>query len=410
MVTKQMSNEQLAMSKVKKGDKKASLPLLFALCSLLSALCSFELSAQNSGYFLDTSGEQPRFIQRLSWQGDEYVLRYEVVIERDNPGGYQEVLRESTTALFMEVSLLPGRYRFYIIPYDYLGHLGERSDWMHIEVLRAMFPELDNSPSEYVFSDGDLVYVMDITGRNFVSGAEIYLRDYDDKHIYPFVANVNEDGSTFRLSFYKDQLLPGIYGLFVKNPGGLETSRSGISVTVLETGDLEITILSDPEMETPKKFNAFLGLAWMPLLSIYDDAGRFPDKLLSPVGAAVRFGVVSTKRGIVSLGGEFALSWCLFNGETTTHFIDPGINLLLQKWSPKETIAVTFRLGAGYSFLLNSGNAISFADSIHTNIGLSLLAFVSKNIYLEAGFDFAQWFTAPVSGNFRPSIGLGWKF
>jgi hypothetical protein len=77
------------------------------------------------------------FVQRLAWVGDEYAMRYEVIIEREREeeGEYNSVLREFTDAFFIEVSLPPGKYRYQVIPYDYLDQPVLASEWMHFEVL-----------------------------------------------------------------------------------------------------------------------------------------------------------------------------------------------------------------------------------------------------------------------------------
>jgi hypothetical protein len=286
---------------------------------------------------------------------------------------------------------------------------------MYIEVLEALYPELDYFPHEFVYSEDDTVYEMDFTGRNLVSGADIYLCDSDGKRIDPFAQYTNADGSNIRLSFNKDHLLPGVYELFIKNPGGLGTSRRGINVAVLEPTAPELVEIPKKAVEWSDKFNVFLGIAYMPLFSVYDDGNRLPDKLLSPLGTAARFGVVSVNRGIVSFGAEFVGSWCAFDtgsGESTAHFWVAGLNLLMQKWSPSERVAVTFRLGAGVGFFLFGDDAGSFSESnpFHANLGISFLGLIGKNIYIEAGIDFAHWFTTPFSGSFRPWLGLGLRY
>jgi hypothetical protein len=379
------------------------------------------LHAQTDGpvagtrYFLDTSSDTPRFVQRLSWVGGEYALRYEVVIERVDSGNYHEVLREFTSALFIDVSLLQGRYRFCVIPFDYLGSPGARSNWMYIEVLAALIPELDYFPDSFVYSDDDTIYEMNISGRNLVAGAEIYLHDSDSGRIDPFNIYINEDRSGMRLSFYKEQLLAGNYELFVKNPGGLETSRY-LTVVLLESTEPELELIELPKLviESSKRFNFFVSIAWMPLFSVYDNGNRFHDKLFFPAGVAFRLGMASAKRGAVNFGVEFLGQWCALDssyGEhSTMHFLTPGLNLLMQKWSPNEKTAMTFRLGAGYGSLLSSSNTESFLDSVHANLSISFLGLIGKYTYFEAGIDFSHWFTGSVSGSFRPWIGLGFRF
>jgi len=78
---------------------------------------------------------------RLTWSEDVNTLRYEVVIEREEEGEYQEILRKFTDASFIEVSLSPGNYRCHVIPYDFLEKPGEGSQWMNFEVLAPQKPE-----------------------------------------------------------------------------------------------------------------------------------------------------------------------------------------------------------------------------------------------------------------------------
>jgi hypothetical protein len=104
------------------------------LCSLPFALCSFELGAQNSGYFHDSMSGETRFIQRLTWSEDEYARLYEVIIEKEEEGEYRGLFQEFTTALFIQVSLLPGKYRCRVITHDFLNRPGPVPEWKYIEV------------------------------------------------------------------------------------------------------------------------------------------------------------------------------------------------------------------------------------------------------------------------------------
>jgi hypothetical protein len=72
--------------------------------------------------------------QRLTWEGDEYAMRYEVVIEREEAGAYTSVLREFTEETFIEVSLSSGKYRCQVIPYDFLNQPVPVTEWIGFEV------------------------------------------------------------------------------------------------------------------------------------------------------------------------------------------------------------------------------------------------------------------------------------
>jgi hypothetical protein len=73
--------------------------------------------------------------QRLTWEGDEYAMRYEVIIEQEEAVKYHRVLREFTEDFFIEISLPSGKYRCQVIPYDFLNQPVPVTEWMDFEVL-----------------------------------------------------------------------------------------------------------------------------------------------------------------------------------------------------------------------------------------------------------------------------------
>jgi hypothetical protein len=77
---------------------------------------------------------EPPFVQRLTWVGDEYATRYDVIIEKEEDGKYKRVLQAFTTAFFIEVSLPHGKYRYQVIPYDFFNLPVPVTEWMDFEV------------------------------------------------------------------------------------------------------------------------------------------------------------------------------------------------------------------------------------------------------------------------------------
>jgi hypothetical protein len=265
---------------------------------------------------LFSQNEETHYIQRLTWTGDEYAQRYEVVIEKEEVGEYRELLREFTTALFIEVPLLPGKYRCMVITYDFLNMVGEASEWKYIEVL-ALDPE-----SVYQIDDIEMVQKTD--------------------DVKPF-------------QFSKKQ----------------------------------------------KKFDMFLGAAWMPSFAVSDKGDRF-GRNISLAGFAARFAIASNKPNYFNPGLELAAS---YNKQGVTHLLAFGLNLSALKWFPGDKTALTFRLGAGYSTFLPDDRG-----AIHTNMGISFMLFVINHLYLETGLDYTHWFKSPPASCFRPWVGVGWRF
>jgi len=80
---------------------------------------------------------------RLVWGGGEHALHYAVEIEKLENNTYRSHLREYTTDLFFRVSLLPGEYRYRIIPYDILGRPAPGSPWISFQVRPVQIIEAD---------------------------------------------------------------------------------------------------------------------------------------------------------------------------------------------------------------------------------------------------------------------------
>ena len=96
------------------------------LLTLFLTILAAQLSAQDRTEINTTC---------LSWTGDEYTLYYVVEFQKDDEAAYQEITREQTGELSIELSLQPGRYHFRVIPYDFFEKPGPGSEWMIFEVL-----------------------------------------------------------------------------------------------------------------------------------------------------------------------------------------------------------------------------------------------------------------------------------
>jgi hypothetical protein len=75
-------------------------------------------------FFLEAQTAEPAaktVSVRLPWPKDENAWSYEVVIEVQIRSVYQNYSNEVTQDSFIVVSLPPGRYRYRIIPYNFLG-------------------------------------------------------------------------------------------------------------------------------------------------------------------------------------------------------------------------------------------------------------------------------------------------
>jgi hypothetical protein len=387
------------------GNSSARLTFLFPL---LFFFC-YTLYGQDASWFLDKSGGSPRFIQRFSWAADEYALRYEVVIEREEAAGFQEILRESTEANYIEVSLPPGKYRYGVMGYDLLGRSGPAPEWIPFEIIEALEPELhDFSPTVFYF-DEDTVWVLNLTGQNLSPDAQVYLRQEGSAGpvIVPDEYASSASGAGARLVFNIRKLTPGDYEVYIKNPGGLENSLGTFRIAFRKPVDF------------------YIGMDYTPLLPLYGEFNRLLEQPVFPLGGQIRFGVMPFKRAFGYLGLELAADYHYFPAAFDTYAVSlhvPGaeLNILFQKWLPNRVMSFVFRAGGGFGMAADYHITYAEGDdsepalflSPRVTAGVSFLYLITHSFFAEAGLDYTHWFAPdnPSPGYLRPRIGAGYRF
>ena len=231
----------------------------------------------------------------------------------------------------------------------------------------------------------------------------MYLRRQDGATVYPTRKNVSDNGSSARLVFHEDDLTPGNYELFIKNPGGFETAKSGIRIAGHGP---------EPETETIKRqrpFDFYTNAAWVPLFPVYGDIFSRRQDGRSPVfpGAAIRAGMIFTSLDPIDIGPELSFNWHPFG---THHAISGELNLIVKTQLPHQALSLHFRLGAGFFLLLGDKQPDLPPVSAYTNTGISFRWLILKHLYLETGLDYIHQFAEIPSGAFRPWLGIGGNF
>ena len=388
------------------------------------------LYAQQAGFFLDTDGTEPRFFQSLVWFGDEYVLHYEVIIQRGIRGEYTDFLREFSQEQYINVSLPSGRYRYRVIPHDFLGMQGESSEWKNFEVLAAFQPDVERISPPAFFMDQRLDRVLNLGGANFLDESEIFLRNMENSLFPYFVEILNRRRAT--LYFEDHTLIPGIYDIYIRNPGGPETVWEGFIV------------------DYRKPLDIFLKTLWMPLFPVFGEIRDYFGGNPSIAGMGFCFEVISSKRSTFNGGLEIVTSLYFINpifnfntgyydiyqnflniyqnfvnmcqsflnidqsfpnaNITGASLLEFDFNFSLQKRF-SHIFATTFRFGVGVTFLEGYGAYERSEMIIHFNGGLSFLFLLFDIFHIEAGADYAHHYdTNEPAGLFKPRLGFVWKF
>jgi len=356
-------------------------------CLILTALFLSGLSvlnAQNTGYFLDPNSEEPRFIQRLTWRGGVYSLYCEVIIEKEEDGEYIDYLTQITTSNYLDLSMPPGDYRFRVIPYDVLGRPSTGTEWESFEVFIAIKPELYQPGEDYYYNDKNGAK-FEFKGKNIKADAQFYFVNSKGEHIVPAFTIGSYYGDIVRLTFNKNQLIDGEYEFFVVNPGGLETSLSGINY---------------------KSYREKFGLmhyvvcaSIMPSFHIYGEELGFG----MPYYISAQISVISCIFLNNYIGMEFTVSrFTKYDdyGYEENSFTT-GYNLLFINWLPDRKGAFNFRIGVGFD--------MQPMDLNYTNIGVSFLYRLFMNLCVEGGINYSS----PIkesTGDIQPWIGITYFF
>ena len=373
------------------------------------------LNGQTTDFFIE---RETRFIQRLSWTADEYALRYEVEIEREDAGTYHRHLLESTNESFILVSLPPGNYRYRVLPYNLLNRPGRISEWLEIVIVRALDPQLAGFSPELFILNRDRDYILRLYGDNLISQDEIYLLHRNGNIIRPAEIQLLYDGKEAHLLFTRDQLSEGMYQIYIRNPGGLEASISGFVIynENAERTERGGSTASLDGTVSPLGLHIYIGANWFTFIDLQGKSSS-TEQFLSGMG--LRISAVSSNLSYFNIGLEFVPAWYSLNSLLGSKEAAPSSkavksvllesNFLLQKQFLDNNLALTFRIGTG--LIMPIENSVQDGSFVYANTGLSLLWMLLERLYLEAGINYSYLFEINnYSSHLRPWLNIGIRF
>ena len=109
--------------------------------------------------------------QKLQWKKDANVLEYKVHVQNTQTG---EKKIFTTEANFVNVTLAPGKYRYKIVAYDFLGREGSSSDWLTFEVVKAAVPKVV-PPETAAISADEKTLVLPIEATDVSKDTKVYI-------------------------------------------------------------------------------------------------------------------------------------------------------------------------------------------------------------------------------------------
>ena len=367
-------------------------------------------SPEDQNFYIDRSEGELRFIQRLMWNEAAYVLRYEVIVEKqEKDGTYREAERISTEHNFAEFSLTAGRYRYRVDLYDLIDRFHSSTEWHEFEVIRALQPALTGfSPRAFYIDDDESdVWEIILRGKNLLSNSEIYLVR-DGLKIKP--RQQIFEGEAYRLIFSLTSLVIGEYSLYVKNPGGLDAQLGPFIIANKKKSDLNIS------------------LGYAPIVPLYGYLFKDSDVeapftgFFYPPGAAVKISFFPFKRVWGNLGIGVSGSFASLKHERRYYsaeasLLNAHLSFLYQKYFKKKTYALSAGLGLGAAMLYDLhftypvGNQTESITTVIPSImeEFSFMVFIKKPFFINTGIDIIQIFSTdtPAPGFTRPFILAG---
>ena len=371
---------------------------------------------QEAGFYIEETRAGFRFVQRFSWEIEEYASFYEVVIQkREASGNWTTSFSEFTGDNFIEVSLSPGSYRYRVRAYDLMEKPAGNPEWVSFEILPALKPVLERfSPRSFPLGETaaeGAVLILTVRGQNLTAAAEFRLvrkSPAPSAEILPLKHDAS--GKEAVLVFGGGQLSPGTYELVVVNPGGLSGSL----------GSLEIY-----PAETMPRFAVSLG--YKPLIPLYGGLHELLDTSFFPAGAYGRFSFLPLRTASMGLGLETDISWTRLSSRYTSgvqdydvsgQYVDLELYGLIQKPLTRR-LAARLRLGGGlFSVLGFEKNAPELkADAVNALIpaataGLTLRLVFFDSFFADLGAEYTHFFSADNSppGYARPFAGMGFAW
>jgi hypothetical protein len=387
------------------------------LIILISLLCAAPVFAQSS----QAENERDQFVQRLTWDNDPNVFKYEVLIERES-GGIIE--RRITTDNYIEVSLPPGRYTYTVNVYNLLDIIEYRMSAVSFEVQEALQPVVTKwTPSVFNLADGNSEVTF--SGTNLLNGAQILLVKNGPKGERVVTAEVfaSSDGTSARVRLPLAEIEKGKWTVYITNPGGLKAVIPGFTVKSGGQINIDVSARYRPVMPVRSKDEHLFGLDFLGANSFLFDM-----ILVNPFyqGAGLKLAWLPIRTDRLNFGFALEPYWTDLATEINYAYISPymvgaSASFLLESLSLNNHLALRFSIGGGI-LTLRDFYIISYETGNNTGVDILIVPFLDtglsikispfKSFFVEFGI---SWNITPPFDNpqlqyLSPQAGIGYSF
>ena len=183
-----------------------------------------------SSFYL--SARETEFPQKIEWKSNANALEYKVELQNVSTGRIQTI---TTDKNFTELSLVPGKYRYRVTAYDFLGKAASVSNWTGFEVFKANTPKIRSVEQNIILPENQTSVGLDVNISDVNAGSKFELVNENlegsitaDERSKMQSGNSETENIT-HLDF-KD-VPPGKWRLRVTNPSGYSSISDVITIT-----------------------------------------------------------------------------------------------------------------------------------------------------------------------------------
>ncbi|MDR0464608.1 MAG: hypothetical protein LBG94_05765 [Treponema sp.] len=215
------------------------------LLVFLTALPLYAQDSERSSSYIVRTEEGLRIFQRIVFPQIPDTIRYEIEIEKTDEGGSVPIEQITATVNMFEVSLRAGHYRYRYAAINRMGIIEGRSQWVEFEIFESVQPYIDSSNYGLSLNTEDANVVLVVYGSDFFKESEFALIRKNPGFNWTGISlngrgdviipdRVTVENNTADLYFSHTSLEPGVYEIFIRNPGGLWICSEEVNVTAGE--------------------------------------------------------------------------------------------------------------------------------------------------------------------------------
>ncbi|QTQ14370.1 hypothetical protein HRQ91_07845 [Treponema parvum] len=360
-------------------------------------------------YFIREEETGEVLYQRLSWEEIDDIFGFEFILEqKDDAGVWNEIDKKIVHDNFIDVSLVPGSYRYKVTVINLLEQREASSAYRNFDILIAYQPGIEAVTPHLIYLDEFFDGRFTAVGVNFLEDTVFFFKKTGGGTIELKPEEISKDGKRVRFELNTNRFQPGAYVFIARDRSGLTGKSEDVTFRFQKPVDAYVSL--------GYAFTSFTGE------SVFKE---FYNRTAAPLGGVFRLTVLPIKRTYGNFGFNLNYSAAMLKNEHDGYVLDgtlmlSHLNAAYVYPIVKHRLNLGLYAGGGAVFLMKSkfsfdgGNAQSpeyWYWGFDVDAGTALQAFVHKKMYLELNVDhffvFREGFPKYM---FQPQLSVGWMF